>query len=275
MAKRKLSDLYVRGTELTLDDGDGAVTVWLQKLNPIDHREAIRKSDASRAKFITICRDLESEEYNQILNAVVGQERELMLAYLIAIERLHLGPLKRSEVADEAEWKDENYLDGLQDVWAEELAGKYAENPEDAEAKRVRAELDRYNDAVDKELDSALTTHREWLDSDTDEELQNKVIAHQVKNVAEAAWVDTYYRWEIFFATREATDHKKRYFESIAEVNELAANVFDEINEAIRALTVDPSEGKDLAGIPPSSASSESAEPQDSAPDSGQQDAAA
>lgn len=275
MAKRKLSDLYVRGKELTLDDGDGAVTVWLQKLNPIDHREAIRKADATRAKFITVCRDKDSEEYNQILNAVVGQERALMVTYLVATERLRLGPQKLSEVADEPAWKDENYLNGLQDIWAEELAAKWADDPEDPEAKRVRAELDRYNDEVDKELDSELITYREWLESDTDEELQDKVIACQVKNVAEAAWVDTYYRWEMFFATREATDHKKRYFESIAEVNELDGGVFAEIAGAIREVTVDPSEGKDSAGTPPSSTSSESPEQLDSAQASGPKDVTA
>lgn len=269
MAKRKLSDLYVRGTELTLDDGNGAVTVWLQKLNPIDHREAIRKADAARAKFITICRDRDSEEYCQILNSVVDQDRELLIGYLVAMERLRLGPMKRSEVAEGAAWKDENYLDGLQDLWAEELAERFAEDPDDAEAKRVHDELERFESEVEKELDSDLTTHREWLDSDTDTALQDKVIAHQVKNVAEAAWVDAYYRWEVFFATREPTDHKKRYFDSFSEVNELDPAVFAEINEAIRQLTVDPSEGKDSAGIPPSSTSSESPEAQDSAQDSG------
>jgi hypothetical protein len=270
MGKRTLRDLYVVGKELSLDDGGGSVEVWLQKLNPVDHRHAVSKADASRARVLAVRSTPESDDYFAILNGVLDFDKDQLVNLLAAVETVRINPLKRSEIAGLDEWADEGYLEGLQDIWDSEINDRFVENPEDVEAKRVHDELERYLAAVAAEIADAIDVYSDGLHSMTLQELQDMGVAYEMKNSADMAWIQTYYRWELFYGVRQPHDHRQRYFAEASDIDELNGDLIGTISAAFRALTVEPTEGKDLAGNPPSSTSSapsaEAATPASSGP---------
>ena len=53
MKRRRLGDLYVRGRELAPDDGSGEpVKIWVAKLNEVDREAALRRANATKARYL-------------------------------------------------------------------------------------------------------------------------------------------------------------------------------------------------------------------------------
>jgi hypothetical protein len=98
---------------VSIDDGRGAVQVWVQKLNPVDHRTAVGKADASRARVLSVRSDPSSDDYFTILNGVLDYTKEQLVNLLTAVEAARISPFKRSQISAEDEWRDEGYLEGL------------------------------------------------------------------------------------------------------------------------------------------------------------------
>jgi hypothetical protein len=257
LGKRTLRDLYVVGQELSLDDGNGSVEVWIQKLNPVDHRHAVSKADASRARLLAVRSTPESDDYFAILNGVLDYTKENLVNLLSAVESVRITPFKRAEVGGRDEWADEGYLEGLEEAWDSEISDRFVEDPADVEAKRVHDEIDRFLAMVAEEMTDALDVYRDGIGSMAFQELQDMAVVYEVKNAADMAWIQTYYRWEVFYGVRQLHDHRKRYFDEASELDDLNGTLLSTISQAFRTLTVDPTEGKDLAGSPPSSVSSE------------------
>jgi hypothetical protein len=259
-ARRTLRDLYVVGKEVSIDDGRGAVQVWVQKLNPVDHRTAVGKADASRARVLSVRSDPSSDDYFTILNGVLDYTKEQLVNLLTAVEAARISPFKRSQISAEDEWRDEGYLEGLETTWEDEMSDRFISDPEDAEAARIHDELQRFISQVDEAISDDLDVFRDGLNSMSADELSALGVEYQMKTYADAAWIQEYYRWEIYFGCRFPERHKERYFEDIAEVRSLSAELLQRLSEEFRNLTVEPTEGKDLAVTPPSSPSSDPSE---------------
>ena len=254
---RSLKDLYVRGTEVTLDDGtDDPVVVWVQKLNPVEHEAAIRKADAMRSRVLSIRNDKDSEEYQAILSDVLTSSREVLIGILSLLERGRIAPVVRAELADKEEWKQDNYLQGLQESWDEEMQQKFVDDPEDAEAARIHSELERFLAEVQTELDDRMSMFDDGLDTMTDDELQDQVVQHNIKVTANVAWLNEYNRQCVLFATRD-TVKRERVFSHRSEIDDLQLEVLEAIKAGLDRITVEPLEGKESAAKPPSSPSSE------------------
>jgi hypothetical protein len=251
--QRHLSDLYVKGSDLTIED----VTVWIQKLNPVEHSQAVRKADAARAKALTAKFDKDSEAYLSVLNDVLDSSREVLIEILVAAEHARILPAREAKVADEEKWKTDNYLQGLRDAWNEGVAETFIDDPDDIEAKRVHDELEAFLKDVEKEVSDELDSFRSAHDSMSEKEIIDTSMEHRMKVAADMAWVNEYYRSEILLGTRYPDDHSKKYFSSRDEVDILQLETYAELASAFRDLTVEPTEGKDSAGNPPSSDSSE------------------
>lgn len=258
MTKQKsLADLYVRGRELTIEDGDGEATVWIQKLNPIEHSQATRKADAARARVLSVKFDKECEEYLALLNDVLEADPEVLIDILAAEEEARLLPITEAKIADEEKWKEDSYLQGLRDAWREGVKDAYELDPEDVEAKRVHDEIERFVNEVKEEVAQGVESVRMSLRQTTHKELVELSMNQRIKAAADMAWVNEYYRSEIAIGTRHPDDHKKRIFSTREDVDVLQLEAYVPLASAFRNLTVDPVEGKDSAGSPPSSDSSE------------------
>lgn len=261
--QRTLADLYVRGRELTFDDGvvvteaDGTVlappSVWIQKLNPVEHSQATRKADAARAKTLTIKFDKECEEYLAILNDVLSADREILIEILAIAEGQRVYPISEAKIADEEAWKADNYLQGLRDAWSDGVKDAFELDAEDVEAKRVHDELQRFIDLVNADVASQVESCRMSLRQTPHHELVEMSMDKRVKDAADISWVNEYYRSEMAIGTRYIDDHKKRYFPTREDVDILQLEAYLPLAMGFRQLTVEPVEGKDLAESPPSS----------------------
>src|SRR5262249_10119305 len=150
--KRRLSDLYVRGKELSIDDGSGdPVTAWLQKLNEVDRESVLRRANAAKSRHLAFIDDEESDAFQ----ARYGRVREFgervgLISIIITDDATKARLRVEAQVStDEDTWAKEGYLQGLVDAWAGDddnpgLAKTVVEDPDDPEATRVRNELDRF-----------------------------------------------------------------------------------------------------------------------------------
>ena len=268
--ERSLSDLYVRGREVTLDDGTGdPLVVWVQKLNPVEHAQIVRKAGAARSRIIALKFDKESEDYLAIANGLIDAERPLLIEMLAMAERARITPLVEAEIADEEQWKEDQYLQGLFDAWNDEVRDRFEADASDGEAKRIHDELGRYLDAVNEKIVEQISFFSEGLETMSDKELLDTALDARLKAAGDTAWVNEYYRSEVWLATRDAEDHKKRLMQNREDVDSLMGEAYETLAAALRDLAVDPIEGKDSAGIPPSSPSSEASAPAETEQPSG------
>ncbi len=269
LKKRRLGDLYKRGTTLQVGDGDEAdvVEVWLQKMNPLDHETTLRKANAARARIMMIRNNVESEEYLAVYSDVCDfGGRENLINYLVQDALGEKAQSIEAELAAEEVWSEDDLLQGLRDAWAGGLADKYAdtaagdESERDPDAVRVFKKLKEFADQVDKALEAESASLTRDYESTSLEELRTIVTRRFIESRANAAWLDEFQSWQLYFGVREPDDHKKRYFEERYEIDELEPEVRRRLREAYEELMVDPTEGKDSPQTTASSASSEQPE---------------
>jgi hypothetical protein len=271
---RRLSDLYVRGMEVEVDDGQGPpVKVWLAKVNAVDRDSMIRRANAAKARYLIETdneeSDLFAEQYAQVREY---EDRDGLVALAISEDLRRFRERTEAEVAaDEDTWGKDDYLQGLVDSWfgtddQPGFAAVIAEDPNDPEALRVKAEIDRFGDQVQKLVDAEIERLKaEWEDV-PDEQLW-RTVAHQIlEQKATNAFVEEAMRQQLFYAVREL-DRTTRYFSTVAEVDELDEAVRGQLMERLNTLSVETTEGKDSPGDPDSSPSSEvSASPEEPKP---------
>lgn len=284
LAKRRLTDLFILGKQLTLDDGysetgpDGEVidyepvTVWVQKMNPVEQAEASRHADAARARYLAVKSQHESDEYMQQMNAVLsfGDDLDQMATFIIGDEAQKTRAAVTARLSSEERWSKDNYLQGLYDSWNGPLKDEWLKDNNHEEASRVFVELSRFNKEVDDEVEVEL---QPLIDSKKDLDigaLRHLMVERMIDLDAGQQWMDEFYRWQMYLNTREPEDHKKKYFLSRAEVDELSHGVVRILREAFQELEVEVQEGKFSPGTPPSSPSSEAPAEEETEVSSGQ-----
>lgn len=256
--KRRLEDLYVLGKEETFDDGTGdPITVWLQKLNPIDTSTALRRAAAARARVQAVRTEPDSDEY-MALRLEMSEIKDALtyITYLMGEPEMRITERSEAMLAAEEEWAKDGYLTGLKDLWQESLQTVYAVTPEDPDARRVFAELQRFNDAATLLAEEELAVIRDELEAETDEDLETKVFDRLISYHGNSAWLDEFRRVELWLGVREGDDHKKRYFTQRDEVDVLSGEVLGRLLGSFQLLTVDVTEGKGSEETPSSSDSS-------------------
>lgn len=279
MKRRRLSDLYVRGVEVVFDDDNGPpVTVWLQKLNPIDRESCLRRAHAARARAMVESDNEDSELYQSFYGQIrLVSDDKTLIGLIVAEEVARYRQRVEAELAtDEETWGKDRYLQGLVDAWLGDagsggLAAVRVEDPDDPEVQRVSAELDRFEDEVIKLVkaeDERLT--EEWRAAPKDE-LWKRATRRMIELRANEAFAAEFERQQLFFSVRDPDDHSKRYFGTLQEFDDLDENVRKKLSEEYGTMTVDSIEGKDSRASQPSSNSSDHSPAGEAQPDSGLQ----
>lgn len=263
--RRRLVDLYVRGKELSVDDGtDDPVVIWLQKLNEIERESILRRANAAKARYMIECDD----ETSELFVASYGSVREFLnreaMVNLIVTEDVVKARARFEEqaFADEDGWGKDQKLKGLVDAWSGDddnpgLAAAFAEDPEDPQALEVKAQLDQY----EKELESRVDEEhqrlaKEWEDASLDE-VTRLATTEILKRRGDEAFMKEWSRQQIFYSVRNPDDHHKRYFGTVAEVDDLDDKIRTFLEDKCNALFIEPAEGKDSPASPASSNLSE------------------
>lgn len=256
---RTLKDLYVVGEEFTLDDGAGGVTVWLQKLNPVDHETALRKANAKRARIMSMSKlpsdsDERAEYMNQLFD--MAADRDATINFLVQERIAERFAIIEAEVAAEDEWSKDDYLQGLKDSWDNEMYERFvkASSPEDQEdaayieAATVKSELERFNEQVTKIVTGEMDAMRKDYADVSYEKLIEDGINRIIASNANMGWLMEFRKCEIWLGVR----HPKkvdgvypRYFSHRSDVDDLSSEVLGELMAAYTNLNVDSTEGKD------------------------------
>lgn len=280
-ARRRLSDLYVRGKEVELNDGQGEpVTVWLQKLNSVDRESCLRRANAAKARFMLEA-DKEDSEIFQAMYIGVREmhDRDGLVSLVIAEDVAKFRQRFESERSvDEETWGKDAYLQGLIDSWIGDddnpgLAAAQTQDPDDPEAKRVLAEIERF----EAEINAEVRTHTEMLQKDwelVDEDTLWRKATHRVLEIrGNESFNREFERQQLYYCTRNPDNHATRYFGTLQEIDDLDENVATALIRHYGVMAVDVVEGKDS---PVSRSSSNSSDPSSEAEvsaDSGPEDA--
>jgi hypothetical protein len=244
----------VVGKEVEFDDGavddngnaEPPVKVWVQKLNPIDHSNAMKQANAARARILAMRKGSDDPEYMSLVSDVDDiPEREDLIQYAIA-EQLYKAEMSaESELAESDEWSKDGYLEGLRDAWIGGLESKMVEFPDDPEVIKVRSELEKFRSSIDERMvevkEDLMVQHEIY----TDDELRQKVLTRMIDIQADMEWMKELRRCQVFYSCREPENHKVRYFSNLDEVDELPNEVFGVLLQAYEELEVPVSEGKD------------------------------
>jgi len=250
--RRRLTELYVTGKELTLTDDEGyEETLWLSKLSPVEQKEAADNATAARARLLSLKKNPESDErqmavFTEQMSDMGLTIRDNMISYLSAPKLQEAIVSAEARISSEGEWAENDYLTSLQAAWNEELFDRYAKDTDtsDAEAQRVHDELQRFTVEVEEAVkEERANIVLEW-EHEADEALYKKVLDRIIDTESDFAWVNEFSKWQVYFAVRTPEDHKERYFESREEVDSVQSRVLNEILNAYSAMTVDPTEGK-------------------------------
>ena len=267
MKRRRLNDLYVRGRELEITDGEGpAVKIWLNKLNEIERESVIRRASAAKARLMIDADDEQSDLFNSVYadtRSGITARSELIL-FLIADDAAAARRRIEAEIsANEETWGKDEYLQGLVDSWIgdennEGLSATIVEEPDDPDANRVRAELDRFEEEVRTRVEVEIQAlQKDWEDVALDvlwRKSAHKILEHR----AEEEFVREYQRQQLFYAVREPDSHRKRYFATVQEIDDIDEDLRKHLTEQYETLIVPPLEGKDS---PPQADSSELSAP--------------
>lgn len=268
MRKRRLSDLYVRGKEIQIDDNTGdPVTVWLQKLNEVDRESVLRRAHAAKARFLIDADNEESDAFHaQYDKAREFGERAGLISLIVANDVAKARVRIEAQLAtNEDTWGKDNYLQGLVDAWLGDdhnpgLVHTAEEDPDDPEATRVKAEINRYEAEVAEAVKAEVAAHEADWEQRTDDQCWRAAAHKLVERDGENAFSLAYQRQVLFYSVREPKDHTQRYLGTVAEVDDLDDQIRAHIIEQFNALMVPPAEGKDLRASPDSSLSSASPE---------------
>lgn len=268
--ERTLSDLFVTGKVHTLSDGKtvtdpetgeevelAPVTVYVKKLNNNETQEAIKLANSARARITAATRDETSEIYQEILDEAVDTPDENLIEYLIAEPLSQKRESIEAELADNPEWAEDDYLQGLGTAWAEGLREKYHSKEDDEEAIRVFNEMKRFYDEVDEILAAEEESLRRQWEHTPRETLERKAIERLLSNRGNLEWSDVFRDAQIYISTRLVDDPEERYWgdnakKALAKIKNLETPVKLELLVVYRSLAVEPSEGKDSEETPAS-----------------------
>lgn len=251
--RRRLTDLYVRGIEHVIDDGNGGpVAVWIQKLVPYEVKQAAEKANAVRARIVALkFADDQQEARLSLLSRMESDgmisDRQEMIEFLEAEKLLEMHRSHEAELAEEDEWAKNGYFDGLYDSWVEGgMRERYALDPEtDEEARAVFEALERFDNEVERRMVGERKSIAREYAGKSDKALRELVLDRVIDMEADMEWSQEYQFWELFFSVRDAEDHRDRYFRDIEEVKTLPEEVYKSLVLAINELHVDQIEGKD------------------------------
>lgn len=255
--RRRLTDLFVVGKSLELDDGSGEpIEIWLSKISPVEQRDAADSATVARAKILALKNADPSDPalavYREQIEDLGVVDRDTRIEFLIGPKLQEAYLSAEARIASEDPWAKDDYLTSLQKAWTEGLAEKYDEDPEDEEAKRIYDELVKFSEEVNEAVAEAREDLVAGYEGTPDEDIERQALERALDAESDFAWVNEFSRWQVYYSVREPEDHDKRYFVDRAEVDLLDTQILNRLITEYRELTVDAFEGKDSEETPSS-----------------------
>ncbi len=257
---RRLTDLYLTGTKLVLNDESDSdpIEVWISKVQPPEQKEAGRKAAAARAGVLAI-KALPNDHPDKVPyfdlfedGAALG-DKTRVVEFLLTDELAQVSMSVEAEIAAGDKWSKDDLYESLSEAWNSGLNDRWVSDPEDVEASRVYGLLKEYTEEVEVEIESRREGLKKDLMDEPIETLVERAVDQLIDTEANIQWLDEFRQWQMYFAVRLPTNHTMLYFESKEEVERLDHRIFDRLNEAYESMMLTSIEGKELEETPSSS----------------------
>lgn len=270
-ARRKLSELYVRGAEVRFDadgghlgpfeDDDGKpiplgedqIAVWVQPPSPLQREMALRDAQAERARsLLRTMRDSESEEYLTAMVFVAEMDDTTLAEYIL----LHESEQRRQEAIRDIlardEWKD---FAGYQDAMRKfDEDGADESDPEYAELLRLDA---KYGDQISQREAELMDSAREVLQMLGRERMERQALDLRKEMIGSQSFMHEYELQMTYYSVRDPKDHNELFFTSSKEWADQDEEIRATVNAAISKFIGEAGEAKNLPRVAAGSAPSE------------------
>lgn len=260
----RLNDLFKMSTEeVFAAETPDEERVLVVKLNEPEMDEVQAKASAARARLMLAARDENSDDYARI-HAELGElDEEGLIAHIVDDEYAKRQISIHDELAAAKEWSDDDYLEGLRELWfgTADEPGLYMTDPSGEEGVRVMGELARFNDQLVERLTAEYEDLADaWRGLDP-EIVREKALSAIIQRAGGKAYTDEYLRRRTYLSVRCIDDREKLYFDSIEQFDASDKEmVKDRLKRAYNEMSVEGREGKGSPGLPGSSTSSEQPE---------------
>lgn len=271
---KKVTDLYVQGTEVVLKDES---VIWVQALNPFEYQEAQQQASAARSRVVLAMKEIGSDEFLRFKAQAAEMPREEKVKNLAQRQAQDALTNILSGIEADDDWAEVIQVlersDDLQTGTEEERELIAKKNHEYLEEVQRRGNLERENrEAV--------------LSAEPDEELDRLLADAYVEHVAGERAMTEFEAVEVLKGARacDATPrddgtwdhsacegHRLTAFEDLNEVRTLPEELYASIRAGFAAINVPPMEvkgsGSEASSSEPSSVPSEQVASEPSSPE--------
>lgn len=279
-ARRKLSDLYLRGVEVrfnpeggkTPESGEGyfvdedgkkiplkadEVQLWVQSPSPLQREDAMRNAQASRARaLIRAKREKDSEEHLTIMAFLADMDDPTLVEYVLMQNQRERRDEAMREVLAEEDWKDMTaYQDAIRQF--EEDPRDLAELEADPEYQAMMELDELFGNDVRKQEDELYRAEKQSLEMRSREDLERKALEKRAEIVGTQAFMAEYERQMLFYSVREFEDHGVLFYSSARELAEQDDKIRQALEDAMVPFISDVAEAKNSQGAASGSNSSE------------------
>lgn len=277
-SRRKLSDLYKRGVEVRFgpgedgnpvgkigpfEDSDGSsiplpedwVAAWVQSPSPLQREQALRDSQAVRARsLVRAKRDEDSEEHLTAMAFLVEMEFETLIDYVLVSEMENRRADATREILADEEWKDLTvYQDAMRQF--DDMSEEERDASEEYKAMmRLDDKLATQIHDRERELYDAAYESLKLLGRAN---VEKKALEKRVEIAASQVFMAEYERQMMFYSIRDIEDHGVLFFESARECAEQEDGIREIFAEALDQFIDDVGEAKNSQRVVSGSESSE------------------
>lgn len=271
--RRRLGDLYKVGQEFSLDDGDGAVEVYMRRPNPYELEEALKDGNAARARSVIRMRKEGTSEFEQIEGQLwdIGDTPEM--AKFAVMERVQeLYSQAHAFISNQDKYTEDSVLESsLENLekWAESTPSEGDDEYQDY--KNTLEYIEEFNKEVEERYETLKNDELAKLLHDGDD-LEEKVRRILIDRQAGIEFLREYRVSCVYYSARDPENKVDRYFSSRQEVKELPYEVLAQLIRWYDEIDMGREEVKNSQGAAPSSPESAPSDSPETSEPSGLED---
>ncbi len=245
---RRVTDLYVTGTEVVLRDG---TPIWMQVLSPFEVQNAKREAQIARSRMVLALKDEDSGEMKRARGAFLDDGRDAVIERMVDARSQKALYKSMLQMRDDPDWKE--HLDIL-----ERGTDGTAQPPTEDEERLI----DNLNRKYTEELERRHTTEREYLrerlSAMSDEDLWQDYLDLWLQNAGDSAAVVEYQLHQILHGARvceglqtadgwdhtPCDSHREQVFDAPEDVRNLPQGLLDLLLDAAQRVDLSEREAK-------------------------------
>lgn len=282
--KRKRMDaLFDRGQYIYFTgDGEGRVLIrkskddadpddlriWVRPASPIQREMIVREAQAERARRILTAKDPDSNDYVTTKGYVATLSFEALVDYVLELDESTRITEARRDVLKEKEWEDFNTLRDAMRQYDE--AGAPSDDPEWKPLLERDAEFGRQVSAQAGVLRENASDATKLMPR---ERLEDRAWDKRIDQMGNAAFMESYEAWTLYFACRDDEDHATLFFDDVNDLKSQPQELQDALSDLLASFIQEAGEAKNSQAVESGSDSSTPPDEPETSEPSGPEDA--